>query len=73
MQEAGEEIDGLISTQSKLQKTIMDITKVPSNGYKGFNILDDNGNYKTTYEMLKGIAEVWQEIGEEDKKMGTNR
>ena len=73
MQEAGEEIDGLISTQSKLRQTIMDITKVQKNGYKGFDILDDNGNYKSTYEMLKGIAEVYDQIGEEDKKFGTNR
>ena len=73
MQEAGEEIDGLITTQSKLRKTIMDATKVQGNNYTGFDILDSNGNYKTTYEMLKGIAEVWKEIGEEDKKMGTNR
>ena len=73
MQEAGEEIDGLITTQSKLRKTIMDITKVSSNGFKGFDILNESGNYKSTYEMLKGIAEVWKEIGEEDKKMGSNR
>jgi len=73
MQEAGEEIDGLITTQSKLRSTIMDATKVSANNYQGFDILDENGNYKTTYEMLKGIASVWKEIGEEDKKMGTNR
>lgn len=73
MQEAGEEIDGLITTQSKLRATIMDATKVSANNYQGFDILDDNGNYKTTYEMLKGIASVWKQIGEEDKKMGTNR
>ena len=51
----------------------MDITKVSSNNYRGFDILDDHGNYKSTYEMLKGIAEVWEEIGEEDKKFGENR
>lgn len=73
MQEAGEEIDGLISTQSKLRQTIMDATKVKSNGFTGFDILNDNGNYKTTYEMLEGISKVWKEIGEEDRKMGTNR
>ena len=73
MQEAGEEIDGLITTQSKLRQTIMDATKVASNNFKGVDILDDNGNYKTTYQILKGIAEVWDEIGEEDKKYGTNR
>ena len=73
MQEAGEEIDGLISTQSKLRKTILDATKVQSNNYQGFDILNDDGSYKTTYERLLGIAEVFKEIGEEDKKFGTNR
>ena len=73
MQEAGEEIDGLITTQSKLRKTIMDATKVASNNYQGFDILDSNNNYKSTYEMMLGIAEVYKEIGEEDKKRGTNR
>lgn len=73
MQEAGEEIDGLISTQSKLRKVIMDATKVKSNNYQGFDILNDDGSYKTTYERLLGIAEVFKEIGEEDKKFGTNR
>ena len=73
MQEAGEEIDGLITTQSKLRQVIMDATKVASNNYKGFDILNDDGSYKTTYERLLGIAEVFKEIGEEDKKLGTNR
>ena len=73
MQEAGEEIDGLISTQSKLRQVIMDTTKVAANGYQGFDILDENGNYKSTFEMLSGIAEVYEQIGEEDKKFGTNR
>lgn len=51
----------------------MDATKVASNNYKGFDILDSNKNYKSTYEMLKGISNVYKEIGEEDKKFGTNR
>ena len=73
MQEAGEEIDGLIETQSKLRQTILDATKVASNNYMGFDIQEMNGSYKTTYQMLKGIADIYQEIGKEDKKRGTNR
>lgn len=73
MQEAGEEIDGLITTKSKLEKTIRDLTKTKSNGYQGVSILDENGNYKSTYENLLAISEVFKEIGEEDKKYGTNR
>jgi len=49
----------------------METTRV--NGKSGFDILNESGNYKSTYEILEGIAKVWKEIGEEDKKMGTNR
>ena len=41
--EMGEEVDGLITTQSKLRETIMDATKISSNQFQGFDILDDNG------------------------------
>ena len=43
-----------------------------SNNYQGFDILDSNGNYKNTYEILLGIAKVYKEIQEQDKKLGTN-
>lgn len=68
-----EEVDAFVkATNSKKQQIIKDYTAVASNQYKGFDILDDNGNYKNTYEILLGIAKVYKEIQEQDKKLGTN-
>lgn len=68
----GEDTEGVITTVSKLRETIMSATAVASNGFKGFDILDENGNYKSTYEILKGISEIYQQIVETDKKTGSN-
>ena len=72
LEELGEETDGVATTVSKLRDTIISATKVASNRFKGFDILDENGNYKSTYEIMKGLSEVYQEIVETDKKNGTN-
>lgn len=68
-----EEVDAFVkATNSKKQQIIKDYTDVASNNYQGFDILDSNGNYKNTYEILLGIAKVYKEIQEQDKKLGTN-
>ena len=73
LEAAGEDIsDYIVATASKTQKTIMDYTKTLSNP-KGVDVLDDNGNLKSTYEILKEISEVYAEIQAEDKEYGTNR
>lgn len=70
----GEDVDDfVVQTQSKLDETIRNYTAVASNNFQGVSILDDNGNYKSTYEILKDISLVYQEILETDKKAGTNR
>ena len=69
----GEDAEGVVQTTSKIRQTIKDATAVSSNEYQGFDILDDNGNYKSTYEILLGISKVYDEIVEADKKAGTNR
>ena len=51
---------------------IKNFTKVASNNFDGFDILDDNGNFKSTYEILLGISEIYEEIVETDKKYGSN-
>ena len=73
LEEMGEETEGVIETQSKLRETIMTATKVGSNGFKGFDILDKNGNYKSTYEIMLGLSEIYEEILESDKKLGSNK
>ena len=73
LEELGEETENVVHTTSKLQETIKECTAVAANGFKGFDILDDNGNYKSTYEILLGIANVYQDIVATDKQLGTNR
>lgn len=70
----GEDVDDfVVQTKSKLDQTVRNFTAVKSNDFKGVSILNDNGNYKSTYEILRSISEVYQEILETDKKAGTNR
>lgn len=72
LSDLGEETDGMITTVSKLRDTIMDATKAASKDGKGFDILDDNGNYKSTYEIMQGLADFYDDIVKKDKELGTN-
>lgn len=52
LESLGEQIDDyVVATKSKKQQIIKDYTAVASNGGKGVDILDSNGNYKNTYEI----------------------
>lgn len=72
LSDLGEETDGMITTVSKLRDTIMDATKPASSDGKGFDILDSNGNYKSTYEIMQGLADLYDNIVKKDKELGTN-
>lgn len=72
LQELGEETDGVVTTVSKLRDVIMSATKVASNGFKGIDILDNNGNYRSTASVLQDIADIYNEIEETDKKTKSN-
>lgn len=72
LSDLGEETDGMITTVSKLRDTIMDATKAASSDGKGFDILDSNGNYKSTYEIMQGLADLYDNIVKKDKESGTN-
>lgn len=52
----GEETDGAVESVSKLQEKIKGLT--------GIDILTDAGDYKSTYEVLKEIAEVWPTLSD---------
>ena len=72
LQELGEETDCVVTTVSKLRDVIMSATKVASNGFKGIDILDNNGNYRSTASVLQDIADIYNEIEETDKKTKSN-
>lgn len=69
--EMGEDTQGLIETTSKLNSQIKSLTAV--NGEMGVSILDANGNYRDTYDILLDISKVWDDIGKQDLKDGQNR
>lgn len=74
IQDMGEDIDDfVVRTKSKTDQIIRDYTAVASNAYKGVSVLDENGNLRDTYDILLDIAEIYEEIQKEDKKLGTNR
>lgn len=72
LSELNEDTDGVITTVSKLRETIMNATKVASNEYKGVDLLDKNGNYRSTASVLQDIADIYSEIEETDKKTKSN-
>ena len=66
LEEAGEETDGLITNTSKLRDKVKALTDVNGNG--GVDILTDTGAYRSTYDILLDIAEIWDDINDADPK-----
>lgn len=58
----GEEVDGLITSTSKLATKVRELTSVDGEG--GINILTDAGAYKSTYQILLEISKVWSQISD---------
>lgn len=63
LESAGEETDGMITSTSKLQEQVQALTKTASNK-SGVNILTDAGDFKSTYQIIKEIGTVWNEISD---------
>lgn len=61
LEELGEETDENVENISKMQGQILNMTKGK------VNIFDASGNFKSTYEIMKGIAEVWDELSSIDQ------
>lgn len=55
-EEAGESTEGMANSVSELRDQLMLLTK------GRVDILTDEGNYKGTYEILRDIASVWDDI-----------
>ena len=62
IENAGESTDGMAESTSKLREKILALTNVTGNG--GFDIMADADNFKSTYEIMKGISEVWNDISD---------
>ena len=60
LEELGEETEG-VENISKMQGQILNMTKGK------VNIFDDAGNFKSTYDIMKGIAEVYDDLSSTDR------
>ena len=56
LSELGEEVDENVESISKMQTQILNLT------HGKVNIFDDNGNFKSPYEILQGIASVYKDL-----------
>lgn len=65
LEAAGEETDGLITNTSKLQSKIKALTNIDGKG--GVDILTDTGAYRSTYQILLDIAQIWEDIDDMDQ------
>ena len=52
----------MVTNTAKLQEKVEALTKIDGKG--GINILTDTGDFKSTYEILLEISEVWDKIGD---------
>lgn len=72
LEELGEDVDDFVlTTSSKLNETVKGLTKVGDS--EGISLLTDAGNYRSTYDILQDIADIWDDIKAEDKLTGENR
>lgn len=66
LEDAGLETDGVVEDASKLYDLVKKMTSV--NGGKGVEILDvDTGAYKSTYQILLEISEVWDKLNDQQQ------
>lgn len=61
LEDLGEDVDDNVTNLSKMQGQILEMT------HGKVNIFDDNGEFKSTYEILQGIAEVWDTLSSTDQ------
>lgn len=65
LEQMGESTDDVAVSTSKLREQIKALTNVDGKG--GFDILTKSGDFKSTYEIMEGIANVWKEMNDVDK------
>ena len=59
LEEEGLDSDGAVSSKSKLQEKVKALS--------GVDILTATGEYKSTYEILRDIADVWENMNDMDQ------
>lgn len=59
LEEEGVDSDGAVTSKSKLRSKVQALS--------GVDILTETGDYKSTYEILSQIADVWEKISDIDQ------
>lgn len=54
-----EDTDNMVESSSKLRELVMGIT--------GFDIMKDENTFKSIYEIVLGIGEVWKDLSDVDQ------
>ena len=62
IEDAGESTDGMAESTSKLREQVLALTNVAGKG--GFDIMLNDDEFKSTYDIVKGIAETWEDISD---------
>ena len=65
LEHMGEETDTVATSTSKLRADIMGLTNVDGKG--GFDILTKSGDFKSTYDIIQGIAKVYSKMSDVDQ------
>ena len=56
LEELGEEVDDNVTNLSKMQGQVLNLT------HGKVDIFDSAGEFKSTYEIMQGIADVWEDL-----------
>ena len=65
LEQMGEETDTVATSTSKLRADIMGLTNIDGKG--GFDILTKSGDFKSTYDIIQGIAKVYSKMSDVDQ------
>ena len=61
LEEMGEDVDDNVTNLSKMQGQVLNLT------HGKVNIFDDNGDFKSTYDIMKGISEVYHDLTDTER------
>lgn len=65
LEDAGLETEYMAESTASLRKQILALTNV--DGYGGFDIMQDEDSFKSTYDIVLGISKVWKKISDIDQ------
>ena len=61
LQDLGEEVDDNVENISQMQGKILNLT------HGKVNIFEDDGSFKSTYEIMQGIADIYDDLTDSDR------